>query len=298
MSLNVHVNGFWDGFLNKTDANHIGFFETIFPKTMSMSMTNTNNNIHSANVLFESIFSKSMASNKNWLCKIQYTGEPRWRAIANYDLTLGSFEDGEKIINLPLFVYYIHSRSLLDKLIHRPMRATVPPKFCCFIVSNGNCHVRNKMFNMLSRYKRVDSHGKFQNNTGKPLQSNYSTPEFLDFISNYKFIICFENSKFGTYSTEKIVNPYLASIVPIYWSSHKIKDTLNPESMLFLDDEREESYVKLIQKVIELDCNDEKYLEFVNRPVFSQLNHWNENYTIDVLSNKLSGFLQRHLKSK
>ena len=67
--------------------------------------------------------------------------------------------------------------------------------------------------------------------------------------------------------------------------------------MLFLDDEREESYVKLIQKVIELDCNDEKYLEFVNRPVFSQMTHWNENYTIDVLSNKLSGFLQRHLKS-
>jgi hypothetical protein len=34
--------------------------------------------------------------------------------------------------------------------------------------------------------------------------------DFLNFISNYKFIICFENTKFETYLTEKIINPYLA----------------------------------------------------------------------------------------
>lgn len=281
----IYVNGFWGGFLNKTDANHIGFFEKIFPKTISFT-----NNVDSANVLFESVFSNSLIHAKNWIYKIQYSGEPKWNPIHDYDLTLYSEEDSDKILNLPLFVYYIHGNNLLDRLIHRPIRTTVPQKFCCFIVSNGNCAVRNKLFYMLNQYKRVDSYGKFENNTGNVLQYDYWTQDFLDFISNYKFIICFENSKFGTYSTEKIVNPYLANIIPIYWSSHQIKNTLNVESMLFLEDEREETYVDLINRVIELDRDDSKYLEYVNRPVFSQMDHWNNNYTIEALSRKTSDF--------
>lgn len=253
------------------------------------------NNVSFANVLLEAAFSPSLVNSKKWLCKIQYSGEPmhNWNPINNYDITLGSLEDSNKVINLPLFVYYIHANNFLDRLIHRPIRTTVPPKFCCFIVSNGNCMVRNKMFNMLSRYKRVDSYGGFKNNMGQTLKYNYWTQEYLNFISNYKFIICFENSKCGTYSTEKIVNPYLANIIPIYWSSHKIKDTLNPESMLFLEDERDETYIRLINRVVELDRNPEKYLEYVNRPVFNEMNlkHWNENYTMEVLSNKINRVL-------
>jgi len=289
MSFIICVNGFWGGFLDKTNPTNVVFFEKIFS---NIQMTN---NVRFANVLLEAAFSPSLVNSKKWLCKIQYAGEPmyKWNPINNYDITLGSLEDSNKVINLPLFVYYIHANNFLDRLIHRPIRTTVPPKFCCFIVSNGDCMARNKMFNMLSRYKRVDSYGGFKNNMGQTLKHNYWTQEYLNFISNYKFIICFENSKFGTYSTEKIVNPYLANIIPIYWSSHKIKDTLNPESMLFLEDERDETYIRLINRVVELDRNPEKYLEYVNRPVFNEMNlkHWNENYTMEVLSNKINRVL-------
>ena len=278
----IYVNGFWGGFLDKTDANHIGFFESIFPKTASFT-----NDLDSANVLFESVFAGSLVNAKKWLYKIQYSGEPRSNPINDYDLTLYSEEDTDRILNMPLFVYYIHGNNFLNRLIDRPIRTTVPSRFCCFIVSNGNCGVRNKMFAMLNQYKKVDSCGKFANNMGGILQYDYWTPEFLDFISNYKFIICFENSKFGTYSTEKIVNPYLANIIPIYWSSHHIKKTLNVESMLFLEDEREETYVDLLNRIIELDGDDAKYLEYANRPVFSQMDHWTTNYTIESLSKKL-----------
>ena len=83
------------------------------------------------------------------------------------------------------------------------------------------------MFTILNSYKKVHSYGKFNNNMGMNLNFNYWTDEFRRFISNYKFIICFENSKFGTYSTEKIINPYLAEIIPIYWSSNKINNIIN-----------------------------------------------------------------------
>lgn len=294
----IFVNGFWPGFLEKTDANHIGFFETIFPKSVSFT-----NDIHSANVLFESIFAGSLIHVKNWLYKIQYSGEARWHDTNNYDLTLycdradtntitRQFSvNGNNRIDLPLFVYYIHNNHFLDRLIHRPMRTTVPNKFCCFIVSNGGCRVRNKMFSLLNQYKKVDSYGNFENNMGGILSFGYFTPEFIQFISNYKFIICFENSKIGTYSTEKIVNPYLANIIPIYWSSHHIKNVLNEKSMLFLEDEHSDSYEHLIEQIIELDSNDTQYLEMVNQPMFSQMDYWNNYYSIEVLSKNIEDCL-------
>jgi len=298
-SYTIFVNGFWPGFLEKTDANHIGFFETIFPKSVSFT-----NDIHSANVLFETIFAGSLVHAKKWLYKIQYSGEARWHDTNNYDLTLYCHTDNNlkltehtkpslehgNTIDLPLFVYYIHSNHFLDRLIHRPIRTSIPNKFCCFLVSNGGCEIRNNMFYLLNQYKKVDSCGHFANNMGGYLQFPYHTPEYIQFISNYKFIICFENSKIGTYSTEKIVNPYLANIIPIYWSSHYIKHTLNEESMLFLEDERPETYARLIERIFELDCDDDKYVEFVNRPVFSQMDYWNNHYSIEVLSKKMSDF--------
>jgi hypothetical protein len=151
------------------------------------------------------------------------------------------------------------------------------------------------MFEMLNKYKKVDSYGNFANNMGTRLRHEYWSQEFRDFLSEYKFIICFENSKFGTYSTEKIVNPYLANTIPIYWSSHHIKKVFNSESMLFLEDEREETFTNLVNRVIELDNDDAKYLEYVNRPVFNQLDYWNANYTMDALSSKLSEKLENGL---
>ena len=288
----IYVNGFWSGFLEKTDANHIGFFETIFKNAFNPHSVEFTTDLNKANVLFESVFSNSLVNAKKWLHKIQYSGEPRLNPTSNYDLTLFSENDGNKIINLPLFVYYIHGNNLLDRLIHRRRRTIIPPRFCCFIVSNGRCSARNKMFDMLNQYKKVDSCGNFKNNVGAILPYDYWSPEFTGFISNYKFIICFENTKFGTYSTEKIVNSYLANVIPIYWSSHSIKHTFNPNSMLFLEDEREESYNKLITQIIELDNDNNKYLEYVNRQVVDQTEHWNANYTIDVISKKISEALE------
>jgi hypothetical protein len=143
---------------------------------------------------------------------------------------------------------------------------------------------------VLNQYKKVDSYGGFENNMGgSRLKFDYWTEEFRQFLSTYKFIICFENTKIGTYSTEKIVNPYLSGIIPIYWSSHHIKNVFNPDSMLFLEDESDASYQILINKIKELDNDDEKYLEIVNRPVFSNSNiqYWNDNYTIEKIAEKI-----------
>jgi glycosyl transferase family 25 len=64
--------------------------------------------------------------------------------------------------------------------------------------------------------------------------------------------------------------------------------------MLFLEDERDDSYVNIVNKVIELDNDDAKYLEFVSRPVFTQMEYWNANYSMPALSTKLANKIKLH----
>jgi len=150
----IYVHGFWGGFLEKTDANHIGFFESIFKSAFYPSTIEFTSDLNQANILFESVFFPSLANAKKWLYKIQYSGEPRLNSLSDYNLTLFSDHDSKQVLDLPLFVYYIHGNNFLDRLIHRPIRTTVPRKFCCFIVSNGGCKTRNRMFEMLNKYKK------------------------------------------------------------------------------------------------------------------------------------------------
>jgi hypothetical protein len=57
-----------------------------------------------------------------------------------------------------------------------------------------------------------------------------------------------------------------------------------------------ESYKKLINEIIELDNNDDKYLEFVNRPAFNEdMAYFNNNYNMDAIASKIDNVLLKKL---
>ena len=73
--------------------------------------------------------------------------------------------------------------------------------FCSFVYSNYLASgERKKMFNLLSKYKRVDAGGAHLNNIGGPVESK------LSFELKHKFSIAFENSSRSGYTTEKLIN--------------------------------------------------------------------------------------------
>lgn len=286
----IFINGFWSGFVSKNDGIHIGFIETILKKTKLLNFELTDN-IDKANILLESCFGSSISNTKKWDKKIYFSGES-WKVNEdNYDIILKSSYSIQNIIDLPLCVYYIHNNNFLNKLISRPEIINIPPKFCCFCVSNGNSFPRNNMFSIINSYKKVDSIGKFNNNVGFNIDYPYWSTEYIDFIKQYKFIICFENSFADTYVTEKIVNAQLANIIPIYWGTPHVKNIFNENSMIYLSNENLESeYINVLNKVIELDQDDSKYLEFVNRDILQQ-KYFESNYSIDVIGEKLDKLL-------
>ena len=306
----IYINAFWDGYKEKKDANNIEYFIELFWYIFSSHVEITED-LEKANILLESVFPNEkthfLGNYKKWKLKIGFSGEPYLFHI-NYDIFLNSIVDANYqnnhketlFIDLPLCVMYTYNTKNFQNLIYRPIKKEIPSKFCCFIVSNGNCKIRNHMFEMLSVYKKVDSLGSYMNNTNNGgIPHKYWSQEYLDILKQYKFIICFENSKQETYITEKIINPYLAQIVPIYWGTHHVKKIFNMNSMLFLENESKDSFIDLIYKIIELDNDDAKYLKMINEPVFSRegKKYWQDNYTYEMLSKKMKEKMREKIEN-
>ncbi len=284
---NIYFHNWWNGFFTRQDGNHIGFFEKLLSFTIMKKFKITD--INKANVLIEAGKpNDNIRDSKKWI-KINFIGEPVFSDYEKYDLVLTGSVSKPNIVDLPVSVMYILGNNFIPRLSSPPIKTSIPPYFCCFIVSNPKCKERNKMFEMLNKYKKVNSAGSYANNTHH-INYPWWSEQFIEYISMHKFMICFENTKMETYSTEKIVNTFLARTIPIYWATDHVHNIFNPESMIFLKDETEESFQNVVNRVIELDNNDEKYLEFVNKPIFNEQNqrYWEENYSFASLGKKIN----------
>jgi hypothetical protein len=113
----------------------------------------------------------------------------------------------------------------------------------------------------------VDSCGKYLNNIGHTCPGGHSSPEYYEFISNYKFMICFENTSKINYLTEKLLNAYIGGTIPIYWGCPNIGDYVNTNCMLYLPLNYSQNDVKqLIDTILRLDADDQAYKEKYEQP--------------------------------
>jgi hypothetical protein len=135
-------------------------------------------------------------------------------------------------------------------------------KFCCMVVSNGRAKERIEFFNRLSKYKKVDSGGRFINNIGAAVDNK------MDIISEYKFVISFENSSFPGYTTEKLIEPMLVNSIPIYWGNTEVGKDFNTNSFINIADTN--SYDEAIERIIEMDKDENKYLAMASQPWFKK----------------------------
>lgn len=200
--------------------------------------------------------------------KICYSGESALPDFRECDYSLGPV-----LCDHPRHLFYPHylqsgvAAAMIKQRDAPEEILAAKTKFCSFVVSaynprkNGN---RVEFFRKLSKYKRVDSAGRMFNNVGSNLPPGSANK--IAFLKPYKFNIAFENRSFPGYATEKICEPMVARCLPIYWGDPTINQQFNPRSFLnradFSSDEA------LIEKIIELDQDDGKYLEYLRQPYF------------------------------
>lgn len=190
---------------------------------------------------------------------------PDW-SECDYGLTCHYLED-PRHLRLPFYVLDAAPEQLVKGDEDWAGHLAAKTRFCTFVVSNGGrrkTQRRVDFFHRLSRYKKVDSGGRYLNNIGGPLPPDYAAK--IAFLRQGKFNIAFENASVPGYTTEKIVHAMKARCLPIYWGSPRVAEEFNPRSFLNAPDFPTEE--ALIEKIIELDRDDAKYLEWLRQPCF------------------------------
>jgi len=129
------------------------------------------------------------------------------------------------------------------------------------VVSNPNSSKRLEFFKELSKIKQVDSGGSVMNNVGGKVADKTA------FIKDYKFVISFENSQYKGYTTEKILEPIYVDSIPIYWGNPLVDKDFNAKR--FIDYAKFESEKELIDKLLEIDQNDELAIDMLMQPTFN-----------------------------
>ena len=182
--------------------------------------------------------------------------------LCDYAIGFDYLDYGDRYIRFPLAFAHFQLSKAMDKHLITDEDLAMKTGFCDFVVSNGGAdNIREKMFRKLSEYKRVDSGGRFLNNVGGPVGSK------LDFQKNHRFSLTFENGSSIGYTTEKIVDAFAAKTIPIYWGNPDIAKDFNPGSFINYHDYNDPD--KLVERVIEVDQNEELYIKMLKTPIFA-----------------------------
>jgi hypothetical protein len=194
--------------------------------------------------------------------KIYYTNENTRPNFNECDYAFSfDYPINDRNYRLPNYFFYGDVNSLRNRKLDWDDILAAKTGFCNFVYSNIKATKRIRFFKKLSSYKKVNSGGRVFNNIG------YLVDDKIDFLSNHKFTIAFENSSYPGYTTEKILHPFLANSVPIYWGNPLVSNEFNPEAFINCHDYA--NFDEVIKKIIEIDNDDELYKKYLRAPVFN-----------------------------
>jgi len=200
--------------------------------------------------------------------RILFIGEARCPDFNIYDYAIGgdylTFED--RYLHFPLCMF---DRALLQKVLDKHTKSDEfylgKKKFCNYVVSAGGGFRdrRDSIFDTVGTYKKVDSGGRYRNNleNGRPVDDKYA------FQLDYRFSLALENASMRGYTTEKIMDAWAAGTIPIYWGNPYIGQEFNSKAFINAIDYKTPE--ALVERIREVDENQELYLAMQREPVFT-----------------------------
>ena len=205
-------------------------------------------------------------SNDHWAYsgkKVYLTGENMLPDFDQCDLAFTPAEtpDEPRAVRLPLYAQVLDDAA---ELIRPEGYDATPhlgrPGFCSFVVSNGLCRTRNRIFKAIHRRRPVASGGRHFNNTGGPV------PDKMGFLRGFRFNIACENSRSPGYITEKLIDPILAGSVPVYWGAPDVLRDFDPRCMINASDYA--TLDELADAVLRVDADPAARRRILESPVF------------------------------
>ena len=259
--LTIHFSGFWETFYSESadvvTKNRI--LEVLFPFLAPENEVS----LRRADLVICSVFSdlkrlqKIKSRRGRTIRIIQLTCEARITDPEHnfIDLTIGSDKEGSKDVICPLsLIYYRINRSQLSSPVSRPFDQR---KFAVMV--GRRTGMRKAIYDALSAYKPIDGYGEMFDNRAP---GKYWDQEYINLLSEYRFVICFENEFRRGYHTEKIINPLIAGCIPVYWGSPFIEKIISPERMLSLQDR--DQIRSLVQEIRQVDQDGQRFEQILS----------------------------------
>lgn len=204
--------------------------------------------------------------------RIFYTGEnmtPNYN-LCDYAISHDYLTFEDRHYRLPLYlitVFYnegeleLAGENYLTKKINFTKEVLAKKTdFCSFVYSNYRAEEERKtIFELLSKYKKVNAGGGFLNNVGGRIKNK------LEFEMKHKFSIAFESSSRSGWTTEKIVSSLVAQTIPIYWGNPSIGREFNTKR--FINCHEYNSFEEVVERIKEIDNDDELYINMINEPI-------------------------------
>jgi hypothetical protein len=203
--------------------------DDFFMSVLSMSFDIERDDANPDYLIFcdETFGTNNLKYNPNEVVKIFFTGENRrpYNYKAHHAISFDHL-DGTQFYRLPLYVLdnWVQKNNNVPDMLKLPVEYIKHKDrewFCGFVASNPAGEYRNKIFHMLNEYKPVMSGGPLFNNIGGVLPRDVKSK--IDFFRKCRFSLCFENSSWPGYCTEKIMHGFIARTVPIYWGSPTVQ---------------------------------------------------------------------------
>lgn len=298
MDIRVSFGDFWDGF----DPNN-NIWVWILRQKHNIILDDKNPQL---------VF--TMGENKHPSAYVvYYSNEPFFPDLdsidSRFNYSMGNFFiDKQNYTRFPSYYMYINqfieNGLISDFSFFNKENREIPHKthFCSF-VSRGLNGRRGEFFHKLNKYKPVETNVFPYNNFNIPFdnsQFNSSKPK-IEFIKKYKFNLAFENNFRGSYQcfpnakvenghlldmggfiSEKLIEPFISGVIPIYWGSEMVSTEFNSKTFLNRHDFKSDE--ELIDFIIELDKNDTLYQSYFNEKILVENNNvLSYEYVINLL---------------
>ena len=138
--------------------------------------------------------------------------------------------------------------------------------FANFITGHeSESNIRGDFFKELCSYKRVESADTYLNNMPDGQAVNWLDGSKTELQKKCKFTLCFESTLNYGFVTEKMMDAFYADTIPVYYGCSTASEIFNKDAFINVADY--DSFDDAIARIIELDQDDEKYLEMLRQPI-------------------------------
>jgi len=204
--------------------------------------------------------------------------------LDKFDFVLG-FEDNPKKNQYKIPYYFVigklYDQNYIDyKTIEKNLveNSYQKNKNICLISRNAHKLRLDLIHKFKDKQTIVDCPGKVGNNMSSiddiPSKSLTAREKHNDikrnFLENYFFNICPENSWSPGYTTEKLYHAMISGCIPIYWGCDKLDDGFYNKQKIFLINKDLSNIDQIVESTIKLINNPDQLLRYIAMNPFGE----------------------------